>query len=192
MDEKRAINLCLNHRDPVGFEYLVKQYRREAFQHAYALMGNPEDAADACQESFAKAFAAIPRLEQLTHFYPWFYRILRNCCLNMLSRRRTAKQYSQAQAEAAPPAFRSDQLDPSGILQQSEEQQSVWHTLETLKPEFREILTLKYIQGKTYDQISRLLRIPRGTVMSRLYHARTSFRDNHSPSSSQRAAKELS
>ncbi|UCH94405.1 MAG: hypothetical protein JSV88_29615 [Candidatus Aminicenantes bacterium] len=49
-----------------------------------------EDAADACQDSFTRAFKAISRLQRQDFFYPWFYRILRNCCLNMLSRQKTA------------------------------------------------------------------------------------------------------
>jgi DNA-directed RNA polymerase specialized sigma24 family protein len=78
MDEQYAIELCLKHKDPVGFEFLVQKYRREAFGHAYAFLGNQDDALDACQESFARAFAAIPGLPKLPQFYPWFYCILRN------------------------------------------------------------------------------------------------------------------
>jgi hypothetical protein len=58
MNETRAIELCIRHRDPAGFEYLVKQYRREAFGHALALLGNADDAAEACQESFISAFGS--------------------------------------------------------------------------------------------------------------------------------------
>ena len=51
MDEQRAIQLCVKHRDPVGFEFLAEKYRREAFGHAFALLGNQDDALDACQDS---------------------------------------------------------------------------------------------------------------------------------------------
>jgi hypothetical protein len=54
MDEQRAIQLCLKHRDPIGFEFLVRKYRREAFVHARALLGNEQDALDACQDAFLK------------------------------------------------------------------------------------------------------------------------------------------
>jgi RNA polymerase sigma-70 factor (ECF subfamily) len=91
MNEKRAIELCVHRQDPLGFEFLVKKYRKEALYHAVSMMGNYEDAADACQESFSRAFSAIPRLQQLDFFYPWYYRILRNCCLNMLSRKKTTE-----------------------------------------------------------------------------------------------------
>jgi RNA polymerase sigma-70 factor (ECF subfamily) len=90
MNEKRAIELCVKHRDPIGFEFLVRRYEREAHFHAYALLRNRDDAAEACQESFASAFASLPLLTELTAFYPWFYRVLRNRCLNLLERRRRA------------------------------------------------------------------------------------------------------
>lgn len=66
MDETKAIALCLRRRDPIGFEFLVRKYQREALKHAAALLGNREEAADACQESFASAFASLVRLPQLT------------------------------------------------------------------------------------------------------------------------------
>ena len=89
MDESYAIKLCLKYHDPAGFEFLVNKYRREAYFHARSFLGNQDDAADACQESFAKAFAAIPKLTYLDAFYPWFYRILKNCCLNMIRKKKT-------------------------------------------------------------------------------------------------------
>jgi RNA polymerase sigma-70 factor (ECF subfamily) len=153
----------------VGFEFLVQKYRREAFFHAFALLGNQEDALDACQDSFAKAFAAIPRLPELPRFYPWFYCILRHRCLNLLARRQTKDRYRGAQQHDATVAV--DAMTPGSLLEQREEQHQVRRALESLKPEHREILVLKYVQEHHYDEIATLLGIPRGTVMSRLYHA---------------------
>ena len=177
MNEDQAIRLCLKHRDPIGFEFLVKKYRREAYFHAFALMGNAEDAADACQESFGRAFAAIPKLAGMDRFYPWFYRILRNCCLNMLNRRRTALDYSREVKLSSRNASTIE--NPVTMIEQREEAQAVRHILESLDVDAREILSLKYIQGKSYDEIARLLEIPRGTVMSRLFYARKAFRGKY-------------
>ena len=177
MNEAQAIRLCLKHRDPAGFEFLVNKYRREAFFHAFALMGNREDAADACQESFRRAFTAIPGLASLDQFYPWFYSILRNCCLNMLGRRRTIMNYARENRSSGPGTGTS--ADPASILAKKEEAAAVHRALDSLNPEAREILSLKYIQGNSYDEITRLLDIPRGTVMSRLFHARKAFRKEY-------------
>ena len=171
MDENAAIELCVKHGDPRGFEHLVQAHRRQAYFHAVSLMGNAEDAADACQESFARAFAAIRRLDGITQFYPWFYRILRNCCLNAIARRRTAEKHRDAVARAAEAPGALD------VLVRADENERVWRLLGRLKAEFREILLLKYVDGCSYAQLAERLEIPRGTVMSRLYHARRASRD---------------
>lgn len=175
MDEQRAIQLCVKYRDPVGFEFLVEKYRREAFGHAFALLGNQDDALDACQDSFAKAFAAIPRLRELSQFYPWFYCILRNRCLNLLARRQTSDRYRETEQHVA--AHAMDAVTPSHLLEQQEEQRRVQRALSSLKPEHREILVMKYVQEHRYEEIAAILGIPRGTVMSRLYQARMALRE---------------
>lgn len=174
MDEQRAIQLCVKHRDPVGFEFLVQKYRREAFTHALALLGNPDDALDACQDAFVKAFAAIPRLADLPQFYPWFYCILRNRCLNLLARRQTSERYRAAEQIDA--AGVVDGENPGSLLESAEDQRRVRRALESLQPEHREILLMKYMQDHCYEEIAAILGIPRGTVMSRLYYARTALR----------------
>jgi RNA polymerase sigma-70 factor (ECF subfamily) len=174
MNEKRAIELCVLHQDPLGFEFLVKKYRKEALYHAVSLMGNYEDAADACQESFSRAFSAIPRLEQLDFFYPWFYRILRNCCLNMLGRKKNTEGNGKKNSVKETDIW--IQINPETKLEKDEDKRKIWEVIQQLKPEFREILMLKYAGEKNYEEISKILGIPRGTVMSRLYYARMAFK----------------
>ena len=112
----------------------------------------------------------MSRLSELTAFYPWFYRVLRNRCLNVLSRRKTAAAYVTADD-----GDERQSPDPASIFGKQQEQAEVWKALASLKLEFREILALKYMRGYDYETLARLLGIPRGTVMSRLYHARKAF-----------------
>ncbi len=175
MDERGAIELCLTHQDPMGFEWLVNKYRREALFHARTFLGNTEDAADACQESFAKAFIAFPKLKSLPNFYPWFYCILRNHCLNCLRRKKSSQKYINESIHEESDESRN----PDFIIDKAEEQTMIWQVLDSLNPEFREILAMKYLKDLRYDEISQLLDIPRGTVMSRLYHARLSFKEKY-------------
>lgn len=178
MDDKHAINLCIRQRDPVGFEFLVRKYRREAYGHALALLGNADDAAEACQDSFTSAFGSMPRLDALTAFYPWFYRILRNRCLNMLGRRKTVSAHEQSET-ARTGDDPSTAASAEEVASQTEQRAAVRRTLAQLKPEHREILALKYLKGYDYELLAALLHIPRGTVMSRLYHARKAFQNAH-------------
>jgi RNA polymerase sigma-70 factor (ECF subfamily) len=175
MTESYAIKCCLKYHDSRGFEFLVQKYRKEAFYHAMIFLGNREDAVDACQESFTRAFIGITRLSHLDHFYPWFYRILKNCCLNMIRKEKTFNRYKNRIKTDT--EENSDTSNPSAFIDKKEDQERIWGVLNELSPEFREILVMKYIQDKHYDEISTLLSIPRGTVMSRLYYARKAFRD---------------
>ena len=129
---------------------------------------------DACQASFAKAFAALPGMRELPQFYPWFYCILRNRCLNLLARRQTSDRYREAEQRDAAQATES--ATPGDLLEQREEQQRVQRALDSLSPAHREILVMKYYQEHRYEEIAGILGIPRGSVMSRLYHARIALR----------------
>jgi len=177
MDEKKAIALCVKHHDPAGFEYLFKMFRKEAYFHAFTFLANHDDAVDACQECFTKAFQAMPKLDYLKVFYPWFYTILRNHCMNILRKRKLASNYVSKASVIL--ENHSDQRSPIFLMEKDEEQLKTWKTIENMTPEFREILVMKYIEGLSYQKISALLDIPKGTVMSRLYHARKAFRKEY-------------
>ena len=177
MNEKRAICLCIRHRDPAGFEYLFRTFRKEAYYHAMAFLGNNEDAVDACQECFSKAFQSMPKLKALKAFYPWFYTLLRNHCLNVLKKRKTVATHA---AHAAATSENHPFIpSPAVLAEKGEEKVRIWLVLECLSPEFREILMMKYLEGLSYLDIASLLKIPRGTVMSRLYNARKAFKQKY-------------
>jgi RNA polymerase sigma-70 factor, ECF subfamily len=166
MNEATAIRLCMKARDPRGFEFLVKQYRREAYFHAVGFLGDRAAAEDICQESFAKAYVSFPSLKSMHAFYPWFYTILRNRCLNYLRDRKPRVDLLDVP---------DDSTDPGLAIEGQDTRDAVWSALQKLKPAFREILVLKHLRDASYEDISHILQIPRGTVMSRLYHARKAF-----------------
>jgi RNA polymerase sigma-70 factor (ECF subfamily) len=169
MNEEYAIRLCLKKGNPRGFEFLVNQYKREAYFHALGFMGEKEDAADACQEAFTKAFMKMPALSSLDRFYPWFYTILRNHCLNLIAKKRIRRKHERVETGKVQSSLF---FDSTG---EGERKKEVRRALRRLQLEHREILILKYFNGYQYDEISRILSIPRGTVMSRLYNARKAF-----------------
>lgn len=143
------------------FEPLVRHFGPRAYRFALYLTGDAEEAKDLSQEAFIRAFAAIGRFDATRPFYPWFLRILRNLCYSHLRRRRSSDLVLEALPEpAAPPS-----LSPELKL-------AVWEALGALGEADREMLVLKTFQGLSYAEIAEVLDIPRGTVMSRLYHAR--------------------
>ena len=161
MDDALAIRKC-REGEGEAFRHLVEQYQPQAISHAVAILSNREDALDAVQEAFLDAYQALGRFDLARRFYPWFYIILRNRCYKLLATRgkREASGLDAAEFLAAPTGQR-----PEEVL-------SLEQALSGLTPEERELITLKHLDGLSYEELSERLEIPDGTVMSRLYHAR--------------------
>jgi len=166
MDDPTAIRRC-RAGDKESFRYLVERYEAEAIGHAIAILGTREDARDAVQESFISAYQALPRFDLNRRFYPWFYVILRNCCYKMAAARKNRE------------ISLSDELmilAPIAELQR-EETMLLERSVLDLKDEDRELITLRHLDGLSYEELAERLGVPLGTIMSRLYYARKSLRE---------------
>ncbi len=159
MDDKEAIEICLK-GEKDAFRFLVENYQKQAVAHAVAILGNAEDALDAVQEAFIDAFKSLKQFDRTRRFYPWFYVLLRNRCYKMSARKRETVSIEETEI-----------LAPRAGLP-SEERFALERALVELSKEDREIITLKYLDGLSYDELAEHLQIPRGTVMSRLFYAR--------------------
>jgi len=158
------------------FEQVVIHYQRRAFFAALGFLGNPEDAREASQEAFARAYRALPRYDTARPFYPWYYRILRNLCLDRIQRRKKAPFPSEHIERAA--------TSPSTLLGRSPEastistraQLRVQRCIDELSVDHREIVYMRHYQDLSYEEMAEALDVPVGTVMSRLYRARAALR----------------
>jgi RNA polymerase sigma-70 factor (ECF subfamily) len=159
MNDEIAIDKSRN-GEPEGFRHLVERYQRQAVSHAMAILGSREDAQDAAQEAFIDAFRALKQFDNSRPFYPWFYVLLRNRCFKLAARKREMESIDENVIVAANPAARSEDV------------LALEKALRSLDLEEREIVTLKYFDGLSYDELAERLEIPKGTVMSRLFHAR--------------------
>lgn len=160
MDDQVAIVRCRG-GDKEAFRHLVEQYQAQAIGHATAIVGNREDALDAVQEAFLAAFQAMGQFDLARRFYPWFYTILRNRCFKLAATRKKREAYSLDDAEILAPIG----LPPEELL-------SLEKALLDLTAEEREAITLKHLDGLSYEEMAERLEIPVGTVMSRLHYAR--------------------
>ena len=169
------------HGDTSAFDELTQAMRARAFQVARAWVGSREDALELAQEAFLKTYRARDTYRDGEPFLPWFHRILRNTCFSFLRQAKRLHQRSLsggreedepdweiADAEGAAPA--------DGIG--DEERRTVfWTGFRRLSARDREILALRHFEELSYSEIARRLRIPDGTVMSRLFHARRRLRE---------------
>ena len=159
MDDSRAIRECQN-GETSAFRILVERYQKQAVGHAVAILFNREDALDAVQEAFIDAFKAINGFDSARAFYPWFYVLLRNRCYKMRTRNPQTESIEDAEI-----------LAPQSGLP-GEERVALERALVSLPREDRELITLKYLDGLSYQELAAHLQIPQGTVMSRLFHVR--------------------
>jgi RNA polymerase sigma-70 factor (ECF subfamily) len=158
MDDAEAIRRCQD-GEVEAFRHLVYRYQRRALAHARALTGNDADAADTVQSAFLDAFRHLQRFDERREFYPWFYVLLRNRCFK--NARPQDRPGADEPVEPAAPAVHS-----------REDLYDLRTALDRLRADERELIVLKHLDGWTYDELADRLEIPRGTVMSRLFHAR--------------------
>ncbi len=166
MDDQTAIEKCMA-GDSDAFRHVVEHYQAEAIGHATAILGNYEDALDAVQEAFIDAFQALDRLDLNRRFYPWFYVILRNRCYKLAHVRKKREMGNPEEMEILAPAATINRED-SILLEQ---------TMLALPAEDRELITLRHLDGLSYQELAERLEVPQGTVMSRLFHARKRLRE---------------
>ena len=159
MDDASAIEKCRK-GEREAFRFLVERYQAQAVGHAVAILRNREDARDAVQEAFVDAFRAITRFDASRRFYPWFYVLLRHRCFKMAAQRKPSESVEETEILAPQPNV------------SREESLALESALLDLTKEDRELITLKYLDGLSYDELSERLEIPKGTVMSRLFYAR--------------------
>ncbi len=129
--------------------------------YAYAIVGNRTDAEDAVQEAALKAYRKFAAFDSSRSFRGWWLAVLRNCCRDLLRRRRRfgARSLEDEPAAATP-------------IQPSDVQSDLGRALRALSVDHREILQLRYYADCSYRDIAAALAIPEGTVMSRLHAAR--------------------
>jgi len=164
--------------DRDAFASIVQKYMKPAYYVALGYVGKPEDALDLSQDAFVNAFRHIKRFDSTKNFFPWFYSILKNLCMNHLNRVRRRKEDSideMAEEEGQVP-IPIEAIDPESSVVQKDLRVKLGEALQRLRPKDREIIILQHFQDYSYQEIAQLLGIPIGTVMSRLYSARQALR----------------
>lgn len=157
------------------FRKLVQRYQRQAYLFARGMVGNADDAYDLSQEAFVRVHKHLSRFDSSYPFKVWFFHILSNLCKNHL-RQRKKRQTVTTSTEMTETVAAPITQRPDIVFQKTEIQQKVWEGIAELPEKFREIIMLCHFQDMSYEQMARVLDIPRGSVMSRLYYARQKLR----------------
>jgi len=184
--DSRLVAACRDGRK-AAFGELAELYQDRAFNIAYRLMGSRDDAAEAVQEAFLKAFRGLNGFRGDSAFYTWFFRIMVNV---VRSRQRfRAVRPREHSLDTAPGRHENGERrgtataqiparepDPSEEAARMERKRLVEEALMRLDAEQRTIIVLRDIEGRGYADIGELLGCPRGTVKSRLHRARMALK----------------
>jgi len=183
-DAAQDLELLKRYRtgDASALSDLLHRYQRRVFGICLRMLHRRDDAPDVAQEALVKVIEGIDSFDGRSLLSTWIIRVTMNCCLSHLRRerlRRTASIEGEMPKAAAgaermlPPM----ELEPSGRIQHRESVQVMERALQTLDPDVRAMLILRDLQDLDYEQISRVLGVPLGTVKSRLFRARVALRD---------------
>jgi len=162
--------------DANAFETLVLEYEKNVYNIALRMTGNSEDAADMTQEAFIKAYNSLQSFRGDSKFSVWLYRIVSNVCLDFLrskNRRPTVSlSVEDDDGEDTQLDVADESQSPELLLDRKLTRESVRRGLDSLPPDYRQILLLREIQGLSYDEIAQALGLEVGTVKSRIFRAR--------------------
>ena len=182
MIKERALIAAAQAGDRQAFDELVLRYQGIAYNVAYRILGCAEAAADATQEAFLSAYCAVDRFRG-DRIKPWLLRIVTNVCYDQLRTRRRRSEISlDAETDLEWGEWSVAPLEsPRAFAERQELGRSIQHALNTLPLEQRAVIVLADIQDMSYREVSETLRIPLGTVRSRLNRARKKMRQTLSP-----------
>lgn len=176
--------------DMGAFDQLVTRYRGKVYAMIVNMIHNEADAWDLAQDTFVKAWKALPRFEARSNFYTWLYRIAHNVTYDWLRKRRVRGDGTEFDdsirvdsIESAAPTAPKPISRPDESAEKSELRLRIEAAIGKLSPDHRDVILLKEIDGLKYQEIADRVGCSIGTVMSRLFYARkklqTLLKDAH-------------
>jgi RNA polymerase sigma-70 factor (ECF subfamily) len=183
-EDERLVLLCQK-GDIEAFEALVEKHQKKVMNIAYRMTGSYEEACEVVQDVFLSAYRAIKKFRGESRFSTWLYRIVVNLSTNRVKQRKVRlqrevlsiddpKETDQGQFKRDPPAH---DLSVEEQMEKREVQAKVQGCIDLLDDQYREVLVLRDIQEFSYEEIGDMLKIPEGTVKSRLFRARDAVKD---------------
>lgn len=179
MDPSDA-DLCLaaQRGDRRAFEALVRRYQRPVFGLAVRLLGHGEEARDAAQEVFVKAWFSIDRYDPARAFAPWLLTIARNDYRDRLRRRGTRRgEVADSDPQETLGRVADERPSVEADLASAQDQGALERALGDLPEHYREVILLHHVQERPVKEIAEILGRPQGTVMTWLYRARAALKD---------------
>lgn len=163
-----------------AFEELVRRYERRVYSITYRLLGNEQDASEALQDAFLRAYRFIAKFEFKSSFFTWLYRIATNVSLSKLRKRPRIETISlDAPANAAgdlPLEIPDEKYTPERLMQQRELRAAMKAAVDGLPEDYRSVVVLRDLEGLTNEEAGKVLNLSVAAVKSRLHRGRLVLR----------------
>ena len=162
--------------DHDAFATLVNEHQRYVYNLALRVLKDENEALDLAQETFIRAWTALPNFRKQSRFRTWLYRITTNLCYNRLPNlRRSLNDLDEAIIEEIP-NLDSRSVSPSYKFEKQELRKYLRQAVENLDEKYRLLITLRYQDELSYDEIASTLNLPLGTVKTGLFRAKEQLR----------------
>ena len=181
----KALVLRVQAGEKAAFDVLVRKYQQKIMNLVSRYIKDNFEVMDVTQEAFIKAYRALPNFRNESAFYTWLYRIAINTAKNYLvaqGRRPPKTDVDSADAEqyGIAPALK-ESASPERLLLTDELRQVIFDVIEELPEDLRSAITLRELEGLSYEQIADIMDCPVGTVRSRIFRAREAIDDRVKP-----------
>ena len=165
--------------DRDAFRSLFERYNRRAYSLAFGVVRNPDDALDVVQDAFIKAHRHLDKFEGQASFYTWLYRIVMNLAIDHLRKHRRQKMVDFSDAAVEDGGLGEESLipriiggNPGRSLMDKEIRDRIATALDELSDNHRAVLVMRELEGLSYEEMAAAMGCSKGTIMSRLFHAR--------------------
>jgi RNA polymerase sigma-70 factor (ECF subfamily) len=179
-EEDRGLIEAAQRGDSAAFRKLVERHQRRAFAIALGMVRDENDAKDLVQEAFLRVYRGLDKFQGGSSFFTWFYRIVTNLAIDFMrkpGRKETEHDDARAQLDAAdeadfPFVSRIDGAEPLDVVHRQELGARLRAALDALPPYHRGVVLMREVEGMSYEEMAEAMKVSKGTIMSRLFHAR--------------------
>lgn len=176
-EEDRALIERARAGDKRAFRELVERHQRRAFAIALALVRDENDAREIVQEAFLRVFRGIDSFHGGSSFFTWLYRIVTNLAIDLMRKPARRDQELDESREIKdeldiPLLARIDGADPADVVRRGEIRERIQSALDALPPYHRGVILMREVEGMSYEEMAQAMGVSKGTIMSRLFHAR--------------------
>jgi RNA polymerase sigma-70 factor (ECF subfamily) len=176
-EEDRELIQRAQRGDQAAFRRLVERHQRRAFAIAMGLVRDENDARELVQDAFLRVYKGLSSFQGGSSFFTWLYRIVTNLAIDLMRKpgRRDAELsdgQSIDEATEFPLISRIDGADPMDVLRRQEIASRIQAALDALPPYHRGVILMREVDGMSYEEMAQAMGVSKGTIMSRLFHAR--------------------